>query len=167
MISNTSKLSSELPFLLVSYDGDSRDWVRELLQSWSINVTDVWDMPMAVKKLLISGPFGAVVCDEHLPNGSAIDLVRLVRSHGINVPFVVIAKARPPLSTDRGMVRFMTKPLRPSGLWDTLDEMLDGDLTTLHRRLDAEDSASWNGQSRRDAAEQTLSRLEMASAVPA
>jgi DNA-binding NtrC family response regulator len=164
---NASKPPPELPFLVVSYDGDLRLWLRELLESWSVDVVDVPDLPLAVRRLLLSGPFGAVVCDEDLPGGSATGLMRLASSQGINLPFVVTAKALPPHAAHTGRIKFVTKPLRPSELWDALDELLDGGLTAFHRRLDAEDSVSWNARVRQDLARRARTGLQAAIAQPA
>lgn len=164
---DTGKPPSELPFLVVSYDGDLRARLRELLESWSVGVVDVPDLPMAARRLLLSGPFSAVVCDEDLPDGSADGLMRLVSSQGVDVPFVVTVKSPPPYAANRGRIHFVMKPLRPSELWDALDEMLDGGLTALHRRLDAEDSVSWNTRDRQDIARRARTGLQVAVAAPA
>lgn len=162
-----SKTPSERPFLVVSHDGDLRMRLRELLESWSVDVVDVPDLSMALRRLLLSGPFAAVLCDEELPEGSAMSLMRLASSQGIDVPFVVAASTLPPRAASRCRIRFLAKPLRPSDLWDAIDEMLDGGLTALHRRLDAEDSVSWNAPVRQEIARRARTGMQVAIAAPA
>lgn len=166
-LTDASKPPPELPFLVVSYDGTLRSRLRDLLESWSLDVVDVPDVPMALRKLLLSGPFGGVVCDEDVPDGGGIGLMRLAASQGIDVPVVVTARALPPHAANRGRIRFVMKPLRPSELWDALDEMLEGGLTALHRRLDAEDCLSWNARFREDPARRGTAGLQAAIAAPA
>ncbi len=132
------------PVLLVSKDPASRNRVREILHSWSLSVDDAWDVPAAAQRVLFDGPHAAVICDDRLANGSAIDLMRLVRGHGVPIPFVVVSENWRPLNPAFSRFSLVTKPLHALELWESLNWVLDGGLVRFHLSLDARDAAAWS-----------------------
>lgn len=132
------------PVLIVSKDPFSRRHVRELLESWALTVDDAWDTPAAAQRLLFQGPHAAVICDDRLPNGSAVDLMRLVRGQGIAIPFVVMSNGWRPLNPAFSRFSLITKPVHGVELWEALNWVLDGALVRYHQMLDARDAAAWS-----------------------
>lgn len=150
------------PVLLVSRDPRGRREVRELLASWALTVEDAWDVPAAARRLLFQGPHAAVICDDRLPNGSAVDLMRMVRGQGIPVPFVVMSNGWRPLNPNFSRFSLVTKPVHGVDLWEALNWVLDGGLVRYHQMLDARDAAAW---SRVIARETTLRRGAASSSL--
>lgn len=150
------------PILLVSKDPASRSRVREILHSWSLSVDDAWDVPAAAQRLLFNGPHAAVICDDRLPNGSAVDLMRLVRGQGFPIPFVVLSESWKPLNPAFSRFSLVTKPLHALELWESLNWVLDGGLVRFHLSLDARDAAAWSRLVARDDACRSLTASENA-----
>lgn len=110
--------------LLVESDPALRTMLGRTLGEWGWEVAAAEDLQTAIRGILSRGPFDLMVCDQELPDGSGMVLLRWVRDQVIATPFVLLSGAAAPLPKSSARFGCLLKPIELAQLHGTLSQML-------------------------------------------
>ncbi len=95
-----------------------------VLTSWGFVVRHAASLETAVRAVFSWGPFEAVICDYHLPDGSGLVFKNWLREQVITIPFVLMSgKVDPPLKAS-SRFDFLQKPFDLAELSAVLERLL-------------------------------------------
>ncbi len=110
--------------LVVDDNATNREIVRLYLESWGMKVVMAVSGAEALAKQAEQGPFDAAILDMHMPQMDGLMLARAIRAtpHGKTLPLVMLTSLADSESREERSLlsAFLTKPLRPSRLFNAL-----------------------------------------------
>ena len=108
--------------LLVDDDHFLREAVAYLIRTWSFQVTAAETLQTAKESFLAGRPFGVVVSDFQLPDGTGLELLAWLReTQKSQVPFLLVSGSYAPPNVD-GFV-YLAKPYRPEDLRARINQL--------------------------------------------
>lgn len=131
-----------LRVLLVDDNEIAREVMKKMLESLSFNVVAVASGHAAVEQVLTQAAFGLILLDHHMPNMNGVDTARqLVAIEAArNIPIIMLS-AFPDSELARGahsigVAEFLTKPVTPSPLLDSIMGVLGPGLKRIKKHDD-------------------------------
>src|SRR5215213_8911037 len=82
--------SLQRPVLVVASEPETRNVLRHWLERRGVAVHEAGDLESAMRAIFRFANLGAVVCDERLDDGCAINFLHWMREQLFSVPFVLI-----------------------------------------------------------------------------
>jgi two-component system, chemotaxis family, CheB/CheR fusion protein len=127
---------SPLQILLVEDHGDTAEMMVNLLELEGHSVKTAADVVTAIDTA-VHGTFDLLVSDLGLPDGSGLDLMRELRSHGHAVPAIAVSGYGQEQDVERsraaGFSAHLIKPVDPDRLLTAISAVIKGG--AAHRRL--------------------------------
>ncbi|HYR58125.1 MAG TPA: response regulator [Chthoniobacteraceae bacterium] len=116
---------TERAILVVEDDAGLNAMLVRVLISWGFVVRHATSLEKAVRAVFSWGPFEAVICDYHLPDGSGLVFKNWLREQVIVIPFVLISGRldEAPIKSSRRF-EFLRKPFALAELRVVLDRLL-------------------------------------------
>ena len=118
-----------LRILLVEDHGDTARIMRRLLQGWGNHVEHAADVATALQ-LAATQPFDLLLSDLGLPDGSGLDLMRMLRARGVARPGIALSgygqEADLQASRAAGFALHLVKPVSMPRLADAIASVVAG-----------------------------------------
>ena len=152
--------------LVVDDNATNRRIVRVLARGWGMIVRDTGSPAEALGWLVNGDPFDLALLDRQMPEMDGLELARRIRGTASNgrLPIVIFSSLGGRESAARGALArheidaYLTKPLKPSQLFDTLIGVLPAPTPA--------DAADGDGSDARDRAPRVIPAAESDGAAP-
>ena len=128
---------SDRRVLVVDDNATNRYIVRRQGESWGMRIRETEYPREALTWVERGDPFDVAILDMQMPDMDGLQLARAVRAaRGNDIPILIMTSlGRAEAGTDVNDVAWLTKPVKPSQLFDTLIELLDGGDTPVESRV--------------------------------
>ena len=115
--------------LVVEHNSTALNHIERQLAMWGVDVTAVADRTTALQAVERSGTRDVAVIDSHLPSGDGVALARdlAVRCPTTDLILMTPLGGRLARPADVEIEAYISKPIKPSSLFDALIEVVAGD----------------------------------------
>lgn len=119
------------PILVVASESEMRTVLRLWLEKRGFTVHEASDLETAMQAIFRWANLAAVICDQRLPDGGALNFLHWMREQLFAVPFLLIT-GRPQMSQRRGRgFDIIATPITGATLREALSRLVDVDLFDL------------------------------------